>query len=247
MSALTTVADSVYSRWNVIFWLIFGIAAAVFITEVLLGTLTLDIITGLIILATGTYIIGDEIRDRRTRLEMYHIRTRVNELLQWAERMYDYTRTMKEKHEDRLFRLDSRIGNIEQKTGLTPSDTGDIDALAKKMLDIENKLNKIIREQRDRKAIQESYALVKPVRERELQKKPKTTEKEKALTLGDLNPRQSTSIDIIRKRGRITNREYTKTFRVTSKTAYRDLSQMVSAGLLKKHGKGRNTYYTLAF
>ena len=65
--------------------------------------------------------------------------------------------------------------------------------------------------------------------------------------LSDLNLRQSSSIDTIRKKGRITNKEYAEMFKLTNKTAYRDLNKMVSSGLLNREGKGRNTSYTLAF
>lgn len=45
---------------------------------------------------------------------------------------------------------------------------------------------------------------------------------------------------------RITNRDVQRSFRVSTVTASRDLTRLVSLGLLYTHGKGRSTYYTKA-
>ncbi len=61
-----------------------------------------------------------------------------------------------------------------------------------------------------------------------------------------VNRRLLRALKEIEKRGRITRKEYEKIFKVSDRTARKDLKDLVEMGFLRKAGKGRNTYYYVA-
>ncbi|MEM3846480.1 MAG: hypothetical protein QXU98_12360, partial [Candidatus Parvarchaeota archaeon] len=60
-----------------------------------------------------------------------------------------------------------------------------------------------------------------------------------------LNERQRRAIELARKQGRITAKEYAKLEEISVPTAVADLHALVTAGFLKKVGKTRGAFYTL--
>ena len=60
----------------------------------------------------------------------------------------------------------------------------------------------------------------------------------------DLSVRQARILDLCERMGAVTNKEVCEAFEVSEVTAGRDLSEMVSKGLLQRVGKGRATSYT---
>lgn len=60
-----------------------------------------------------------------------------------------------------------------------------------------------------------------------------------------LNERQRRAIEYIQEHGRITNREYRELGKVSHEIAYRELSELITKGLIEKRGAGRGTHYTL--
>lgn len=75
----------------------------------------------------------------------------------------------------------------------------------------------------------------------------KISEKEKRIEpgLSMLSDRQQKALDYIRKKGRITNKEYVEINNISRETAKRDLSDLVDRGILKIVGKGRGLYYVI--
>lgn len=63
--------------------------------------------------------------------------------------------------------------------------------------------------------------------------------------LGRLEDRQKKMIDFVREHGKITRTECVKRFKVSPKTATRDLSRLVELGVLEKREKGPATHYVL--
>jgi ATP-dependent DNA helicase RecG len=61
-----------------------------------------------------------------------------------------------------------------------------------------------------------------------------------------LNERQVEAVLYLGEHEWLTNREYQASFAVSYDTAYRDLRDLLEKGLIKRLGKGRATYYTLA-
>ena len=167
---------------------------------------------------------------------------------------------MKQRHEYRLYHLDKKRAEMEQKM-----ESGYRD-LAKKLFDIENKLNELaytgviaqrqeIRSGRgnDPKVnlslVSRNIPVPKPatqrvveVRKREPAKKPADDNK-----LADLSERQIGAIKIIRSRGRISTKEYVNLFKVSDRTAQNDLKDMMKKKLIGRRGEGARTHYVMAF
>lgn len=63
----------------------------------------------------------------------------------------------------------------------------------------------------------------------------------------DLNQRQKRALAFLIEHDRINNSKYQKLCETTRKTAARDLTELMSLGLLERHGQRKGTYYTLKF
>jgi len=59
----------------------------------------------------------------------------------------------------------------------------------------------------------------------------------------ELNERQREGLKIIFERGKITNTDYAKMFKISRNTATNDLSGLIRKGLIKRVGRGRGSYY----
>lgn len=61
----------------------------------------------------------------------------------------------------------------------------------------------------------------------------------------ELNERQKKATEYIGEYGRITNREYQKLNKVSNKTAYQELSDLLKRQIIEKKGAGKYVYYIL--
>jgi ATP-dependent DNA helicase RecG len=59
----------------------------------------------------------------------------------------------------------------------------------------------------------------------------------------EMNERQREGLKIIFEKGKITNADYGKSFKISRNTATNDLSDLVEKGLIKRVGRGRGSYY----
>jgi len=64
-------------------------------------------------------------------------------------------------------------------------------------------------------------------------------------TLEILNERQKKALEHVKKRGKITNKEYVNLNKVSRITATRELMDMVKKKILKQEGRGRGSHFTL--
>ncbi|MEM5853543.1 MAG: hypothetical protein QW228_04200 [Candidatus Aenigmatarchaeota archaeon] len=69
---------------------------------------------------------------------------------------------------------------------------------------------------------------------------------EQQVALSEFNQRQIAALEYLKNHKKITNSIYQKLNQVDINTAKRDLAQLVKKGKLKRFGKGKSTYYTLA-
>ncbi len=242
MNGFNRITDMYLSHYNKLFWLLFAIAGGIFIASVLLGILSmmyLDLVLGIVLVAAGIHRTGDEFFNRSIKSAHEDSVRTINELLQWAEKSYDYTRDFKDRHERRFHRLDRKRAEHENKTEDLFRDA------VKKIIQIENRVNKALKtiEQPHREISMPPRADPVPARTGE----PAVTRSSIQPRLKDLSPTQTRAIQYLRKAGRITNREYRKGFRVSEKRAYNELVSMYQMGLLKREGRGRSTHYVLAF
>ena len=69
---------------------------------------------------------------------------------------------------------------------------------------------------------------------------------QKAIDALALNERQKLAVALVRKNGRITNREYQALSGITDRTALRDFEELTAKGVLEKRGTtGRSIHYVL--
>ena len=224
------------THYNRIFWLLFAIAGAMFIFTGIMGLTSLfylDVILGVVIVVAGIHRLGEEFSHRNMRRSHDDAVRAINELLQWAEKSYDYTRAFKDRHEKRLFRLDQKRAEIEDKV------EDQFRSAVKKVIELENKLNKAVRSlDREKELITRLDKMAKELlRERQFVER----------RILDLTDTQFRALQLLRKQGRLTNKDYRTKFRVSDKRAYGELMALIQKGLIKRKGKGRTTHYVLAF
>ena len=65
------------------------------------------------------------------------------------------------------------------------------------------------------------------------------------LHLLELNARQQKAIEFIKKRGRMTRREYSETNHIGATYAKRELNEMIAKKIVRRIGRGKSTYYVL--
>jgi hypothetical protein len=242
MDGLNQILDRYLIHYNKLFWLLFALAGGIFIITVILGyvsLLYLDIILGVALVVVGVHMLGEEFHNRTLRNDMNESVRTINELLQWAEKSYDYTRAFKDRHEKRLFSLDQKRADHEAKV------EDQFRSAVKKIIEMENKLNKTLKSLAQGMPItpapQVSITTSAPIVEEALPSKPAEPR------LSDLNKSQLKAVEFLRKTGRITNRDYRKMFRVSDKKAYNELTFLERIGLIRREGQGRNTHYVTAF
>jgi len=61
-----------------------------------------------------------------------------------------------------------------------------------------------------------------------------------------LNERQMKAVEYVRQHDRIANQEYARLVSVSSRTATRDLSELVKKGIFQQVGRGKGSYFALA-
>jgi hypothetical protein len=236
------LAEGYVRHYNRLFWLFFVIAGALFVSSVFLGVLGelyIEIVLGFLLVVVGIHRTGEEFLNMRVKESQdASIRT-INELLQWAEKSYDYTRAFKEKHEKRLFHLDERRADLENKLD------EQFRLAVKKIIDLENRMNKGTRIPAEpvptaRIEIIPPTAPVPAAKSAAMSSSPEGR-------LTDLSRTQLRAIQFLRREGRITNKDYRRLFRVSDKKAYNELAFLHKLGLIKRVGKGRNTHYVLGF
>ena len=70
---------------------------------------------------------------------------------------------------------------------------------------------------------------------------------EKHLQSLDLNERQVKAVLYVKKKGRITNKEYQELNNTTDRTALRDLETLIELNIIKRIGEKKGAYYELAY
>jgi hypothetical protein len=236
MNYFSRTVDVYLNHYNKLFWILFAIAGAMFIASMYLGFISimyLDLVLGIVLVVAGIHRIGEEFFNRSIRNAHDDSVRAINELLQWAEKSYDYTREFKDRHEKRFHNIDRKRSDLEKKTEEQFRDA------VRKIIQMENKLNKGMKTlEEDRRVIRKAEKM-----SREVLKERHFIERR----LLDLNSNQFKAMQFMRDNGKITNKDYRTRFRVPEKRAYKDIVSMVQKGLAKRRGKGRNTHYVLSF
>lgn len=228
-------------KWNQVFWGLFIIAAAIMVVGFFANVIYVDIMLGLIVVGMGLSMIAFEITSRKLRKDQYRISEALDFVAQWLENSHNYNKAMHRKSDIRFHNYDKKHADIETKI------EDNYRSLARKIIEVENKLNMITKaEIRDvaRQAVKEAKAVEKtvlvPIEKTVVV--PITSNR-----LSKLSERQANSLKFIRQEGKVTTGTYRDRMGVSDKTAYNDLRSMVRKGLLKRGGTGSGTFYMMAF
>lgn len=216
-----------------IFWALFLVLAAGLIASMIANIFYIDVLLGLIVITMGLYKLGEEYYSRHFHKEHQRMAEDMDNVMEWLTHSYEFTKRMKDTHENRLHHLDRKRAQIENKVESNYRD------VVRKVIEIENKLNRNTKEiAKDRNLSKKADKLA-----RLLQRERRMIENR----IFDVNDRQMKALRIVRKKGKIKTGDYVKAFKVKDKTALRELKELVKKKFLSKRGKGRGTHYVLGF
>jgi len=227
--------DRVLDRSNIGrgFWITFILIAVFVIGGFVIHLFYIDVIFGFTAIAIGMIGLLYEIMIRSLRKEINRIYSNFRNISEWLDLNHGFVKRMNRMHEQRFHNLDRKRIEIEKRLDK------DYRSLARKIIEIENSLNatskRILREREFLEKLEKTADAI--IKERKFMLK----------NLFQLSERQIKTLGIIKEQGRITNKIYRNKFRVNSKTAYKELQEMVARGLIKKRGRRAGTYYILGF
>jgi len=125
------------AHWNNAFWVLFIIMGALVIAGFAIRVLYLDLVLGFFVIAIGVFKLGEELTSKEISEKHEDIKDNIRYLSHQMDAGNLFTRKIKEKHEHRFLRLDSRRNEIESTV------EEKYDSLAKKLIQLENKLNDV--------------------------------------------------------------------------------------------------------
>ena len=216
---------------NRLFWLLFLILGSTLISGIVVNVFYIDVILGLFLVIIGLYKLGEEIFSKNLKKEQERVSEDIDNVMEWLSHSYEFTKHLKNTHENRLHHLDKKRAEMGDKIENNYRD------VVRKVIEVENKLSKTSRELgRERVLVNRVDKLAKLlVKERRMIEKK----------VYDVSDRQFKALKMIRKNGKITTSKYVKTFRIRDKTALRELKELIKKGFVKRKGKGRATHYVL--
>jgi len=141
-------------KLNIAFWGFFILAGATLISGFIEGTIFLDLLLSAIVIAIGFHGLLEEFSARENRSAHRRINESIRQLTEWMDKIQAFARAIKEKHELRLHKLDTKRAQTEKKLDRKTKE------LSKKMVDLENKLNSLKKELEIEKLVstEERYA-----------------------------------------------------------------------------------------
>jgi len=218
---------------NKMFWLLFIIIGAVLISEIVMNIFFIDILLGLFLVIIGLYKLGEEYITGNLKNEQDRVSEDMNNVMEWLSHSYEFTKKLRDRHENRLHHLDGKRADMDKKIEKNYRE------LVRKIIGVENKLNKTSRElAREKNLIDKVDKLATLlVRERRMIESK----------VFDVSERQLKAMKMVRKKGKITTGDYVKRFRVRDKTALREIKELIKKGFLRRRGKGRGIHYILGF
>lgn len=129
-----------WHSWNKIFWALFVVIGIILIAGAAAGVFSVvEVLIAFIVIAIGAEKLGEEVSDKRLQEEQGKINRDLIFISRWLENNNVFTRQLKDRHEQRFFKLDNKRADIEKKHELSYRE------LAKKILDVENRMNEVSR------------------------------------------------------------------------------------------------------
>jgi len=218
---------------NKVFWLLFIILGAVLVSGIMTSVFYIDILMGLFLVIIGIYKLGEEFITDNIKREQERVSEDIDNVMEWLSHSYEFTKRMKDTHENRLHHLDNKRADMDRRIEKNYRE------IVRKIIEVENRLNKTSKE-----LIREKNLIDR------IDKLARLLVRERRMVEGkmfDVSDRQLKAMKMIRKNGEITTGDYVKRFRVREKTALREINELIKKGFLKRIGRGRAIHYVLSF
>ncbi len=214
---------------NKIFWVLFIVLGGVLVSGLITNVFYIDLFMGLFLVIIGLYKLGEEFMTDSLKRQQERVMDDMDNVMEWLSHSYEFTRKLKESHEGRLHKLDGKRAEMDRKIEKNYRD------LVRKIIEVENNLNKTSREVAREKALTGR-----------VDKLARLLARERRMIEGkvfDVSERQLKALRTARKEGKMTTGGYVKAFGVRDKTALRELGELRKKGFLRRRGRGRSTHY----
>ncbi len=199
-------------RLDIAFWLFYMAAGAILISGFIMSSIFADLLLSAVVITIGFHGLLEEFTARENRKAFRRLDGSLQQLTEWIEKSHLFAKSAKEKHDLRLYHLDARRAQAEQKLEKRNRE------LSRKIIDLENRITSI----------------------------RKTISGEKYNPLSSFERRIAKAVTFLKKEGIMTQASYSRKAGVSAGIARVDLRKMLEMRIVKKKGKGRNTYYILA-
>lgn len=97
-----------------VFWGLFIVTGALIIAEALLGIYVIELLIGLVLLLAGIERLAVDMRDRVIMAQQERNNSKLDYTLSSLENHYDLSKALNDRHELRLFRLETRRQEAER-------------------------------------------------------------------------------------------------------------------------------------
>jgi hypothetical protein len=125
------------ARLGFAFWIFFILAAATLIAGLIAGVIIADLLLAVIVIAIGFHGVLEEYTARENRKAFKRLDSSLQKLGEWIEKSHLFTKNMHEKHELRLYHIDTKRAQGEQRLEKRNRE------LSRRIVDLENRINSI--------------------------------------------------------------------------------------------------------
>lgn len=130
------------NQWDKVFWALFIVIGAIIVIGTLGNVFIFDILLGVAVIIIGTQKLAEDIKTIKINNEQEKINENINNISHWLNSSYNYTKNIRDRSEYRFYHMNNKRIKTDEKIGGMERD---MEILAKKMIDLENKLNEISR------------------------------------------------------------------------------------------------------
>ena len=126
-------------RLDIAFWAFYMSAGAILIAGFITSRIFADLLLSAVVIAIGFHGLLEEFTARENRKVLSRMESSLQQLTEWIEKSHLFAKSTREKHEMRLYHLDNRRAQAEQKLEKRNRE------LSRKIVDLENRLNSLKR------------------------------------------------------------------------------------------------------
>jgi predicted HTH transcriptional regulator len=124
-------------RLNFAFWVFFIFAGAILIAGFIASRIFADMLLSAVVIAIGFHGLLEEFTHRENMKAFKRLDGSLQQLTEWIEKSHLFAKSIKERHELRLYHLDIKRAQAEQRLEKKNRE------LSKRIVDLENKFNSL--------------------------------------------------------------------------------------------------------